>query len=337
MLVVSVSVSGSTPRNCRISGPKTVEKNVRLNQPIFFEFKKIKNPRFLGFFVSKQYFGIGRFKGTFLSHLSTGKLRENMKKFLLSFLFLVVGIAYADNTITSKEYVDGQVADLQTQIPAKNVNTLVMNTGTAGTIGEKAIYDTTGTYAEQQDALVTAGAFNSAVQNALESEFVCVEWQGSVHDNAHCLLYEVRGATQTQSPNLLCSPTNISSATFDPATGVFTNIQAEPKNYVEFNIQFKNVYDRIYHMSTYVFNASQVFKNTFTTQEDTKALRLKHNGSSFDIDIYFPVEPSTTYTLLVNAIETNPSVVGGMKLQLMLVQGEYDSDVFIPCGNVYLP
>jgi len=32
---------------------KTVEKNVRLNQPIFFEFLKIKNPRFLGFFVSK--------------------------------------------------------------------------------------------------------------------------------------------------------------------------------------------------------------------------------------------------------------------------------------------
>ena len=125
-----------------------------------------------------------------------------MKKFLLSFLFLVVGIAYADNTITSKEYVDGQVATLQTQIPAKNTNTVVMNTGTAGTIGEKAIYDTTAAYGAQTDALVTAGAFNSAVQNALESEFVCVEWQGDVHDNAHCLLYEVRGATQLQTlPN----------------------------------------------------------------------------------------------------------------------------------------
>jgi hypothetical protein len=49
------------------SGAKIDRKNVRLNQPIFFEFGKIKNPRFLGFFVSKRYFGIGRFKGTFLS------------------------------------------------------------------------------------------------------------------------------------------------------------------------------------------------------------------------------------------------------------------------------
>ena len=121
-----------------------------------------------------------------------------MKKFLLSFLFLVVGIAYADNTITSKEYVDGQVATLQTQIPAKNTNTVVTNTGTAGSVGEKAIYDTSVAYGTQTDALVTAGAFNSAIQNALESEFVCVEWQGNVHDNAHCLLYEVRGAAQNQ-------------------------------------------------------------------------------------------------------------------------------------------
>ena len=117
-----------------------------------------------------------------------------MKTFLLSFLFLVVGIAYADNTITSKEYIDTQVSNLQTQIPAKNANTVVTNTGTAGTIGEKAIYDTTVAYGTQSDALVTAGAFNTAVQNALESEFVCVEWQGNVHDNAHCLLYEVQNA-----------------------------------------------------------------------------------------------------------------------------------------------
>jgi len=122
-----------------------------------------------------------------------------MKKLLFVILSLFAVVAYADNTITSKEYVDGQVSNLQTQIPAKNTNTVLTNTGTAGTVGEKAIYDTTAAYGAQTDALVTAGAFNSAVQNALESEFVCVEWQGNVHDNAHCLLYEVRGATQMQT------------------------------------------------------------------------------------------------------------------------------------------
>ena len=122
-----------------------------------------------------------------------------MKKIVFIIFALVVGIAYADNTITSKEYVDGQVSTLQTQIPAKNTNTVVMNTGNAGTIGEKKIYDTTAAFGTQTDALVTAGAFNSAVQNALESEFVCIDWLGDVHDNAHCLLYEVRGATQLQT------------------------------------------------------------------------------------------------------------------------------------------
>jgi hypothetical protein len=125
--------------------------------------------------------------------------KENMKKLLFVILSLFAVVAYADNTITSKEYVDGQVSNLQTQIPAKNTNTVLTNTGTAGTVGEKAIYDTSVAYGTQSDALVTAGAFNSAVQNALESEFVCVEWQGNVHDNAHCLLYEVRGAVQTQT------------------------------------------------------------------------------------------------------------------------------------------
>ena len=121
-----------------------------------------------------------------------------MKKLLFVILALFVVSVRADNTITSKEYVDTQVSNLQTQIPAKNTNTVLTNTGTAGTVGEKAIYDTTAAYGTQTDALVTAGAFNSAVQNALESEFVCIEWQGSVHDNAHCLLYEVRAATANQ-------------------------------------------------------------------------------------------------------------------------------------------
>ena len=129
-----------------------------------------------------------------------------MKKVFIIICALVVGMANADNVITSKEYVDGQSATLQPQIQAKNTNT-VLTYPAAGTDapGEKAIYDASATYGAQSDALVTAGAFNSAMQNALESEFVCTEWQGSVHDNAHCLLYEVRAA----QPTNLLNPANI--------------------------------------------------------------------------------------------------------------------------------
>ncbi|MBO4682960.1 MAG: hypothetical protein J5611_00040 [Alphaproteobacteria bacterium] len=137
-----------------------------------------------------------------------------MKKLLFVILSLFAVVAYADNTITSKEYVDGQVSSLQTQIPAKNTNTVITNTGNAGTIGEKAIYDASNDYVSQQDALVTAGTFNSAVQNALESEFVCVEWLGDVHDNAHCLLYAVRAARK----NIL-DPATIHHGTIAGANG----------------------------------------------------------------------------------------------------------------------
>ncbi|MBO4683454.1 MAG: hypothetical protein J5611_02660 [Alphaproteobacteria bacterium] len=152
-----------------------------------------------------------------------------MKKLLFVVLALFVFSVRADNTITSKEYVDTQVSNLQTQIPAKNANTVLTNTGTAGTVGEKAIYNSNNDYAEQQDALVTAGAFNSAVQNALESEFVCIEWQGSTHDNAHCLLYEVQNAYH-KSKNLFDSNQLLEAPGWVEENGVYTGMASDMFN-----------------------------------------------------------------------------------------------------------
>ena len=264
-----------------------------------------------------------------------------MKKIVFIIFALFVGVSYADNVITSKSYVDTAANNLQEQISANDANTVLTYTDTAGTVGEKKIYDSSAAYNEQVDSLVTAGAFNTAIQNALETEFVCIDWLGDVHDNAHCLLYQIRAASQKQSPNLLCTPASIKYATFDPATGIFTNTAAETNNYTNFMVQLYQALGSVhYTISTILATAikrPQKLRTTFTTTEDTHYLYIKHNDSQFDIGIHFPVEPSTTYTLLVNAIETDPSVVDGMKLQLMLVQGEYDSDVFIPCGNIYMP
>ena len=120
-------------------------------------------------------------------------------KTIISLIFtLFACVAGADSTITSKQYVDTVLDTLQPQVPAKNTDTVLTHTGTAGEIGEKKIYNAGNSYGEQTDALVTAETFNTALQNALASEFVCTEWQGDVHDNAHCLLYQVRGAPQNQ-------------------------------------------------------------------------------------------------------------------------------------------
>ena len=113
-----------------------------------------------------------------------------MKKLFVIICSLFVGIASADNVITSKEYVDGQSAALQPQIQAKNTNTVLTYPAVGtDTPGEKAIYDSSSAYAAQTDALVTAGQFNNALQTALDTEFVCVS-----RNDQGCLLYEIRAA-----------------------------------------------------------------------------------------------------------------------------------------------
>ena len=77
-------------------------------------------------------------------------------------------------------------ADFQDEIPAIDSNTVLTNTGTAGNIGTKQIYNPNTDYKTQQNALVTAETFNSAVQNAIDTEFVCVE---SIP--AGCLLWKI--------------------------------------------------------------------------------------------------------------------------------------------------
>ena len=117
------------------------------------------------------------------------KERE-MKKVFIIICMLFVGLANADNVITSKEYVDTAGATLQPQVPAKNTNT-VLTYPAAGTEtpGEKAIYDSNESMAGQSKNLVTAGQFNTALQNALDTEFVCVS-----RNEQGCLLYEIRAA-----------------------------------------------------------------------------------------------------------------------------------------------
>ncbi|MBO4700683.1 MAG: hypothetical protein J5620_02955 [Alphaproteobacteria bacterium] len=117
-----------------------------------------------------------------------------MKRFFV-FLFSVLlsygAFAAGENVPTSKSYVDAEIATKQDKITANNGAAQVLtNTGTAGEIGTKNIYDSTGSYAGQSDALIDAQTMNTAVQNAIDSEFECVEEDG----NGNCLLTRIQGA-----------------------------------------------------------------------------------------------------------------------------------------------
>ena len=116
-----------------------------------------------------------------------------MKRIIVAFLLgLNIGIAYgADKTITSLSYVTNQLATKQDEIPAVDTNTVITHTGTAGDIGEKGIYDSTGNYAEQQTSLVTAGDANTGISTALENEFICIEED----TDGTCLIWRIAQAS----------------------------------------------------------------------------------------------------------------------------------------------
>ena len=87
------------------------------------------------------------------------------------------------------EFVAGPV------IVIGNQNQVLTNTGTAGEYGTKGIYDATGEYAAQTQNLVDAATMNAGVQNAIDSEFQCIEWLDPNDHSSDCLLMDVFGTT----------------------------------------------------------------------------------------------------------------------------------------------
>ena len=120
-----------------------------------------------------------------------------MKKFLVIIcgIFMIFSaFATGENIPTSKSYVDAEIATKQNKIAATDgAPQVLMNTGTAGEYGTKNIYDSTGSYATQTDALIDAVTMNTAVQNAIDSEFQCVEY--NPNDPTDCWLMDIRGVT----------------------------------------------------------------------------------------------------------------------------------------------
>ena len=129
-----------------------------------------------------------------------------MRRFLISIIgaFVVFSAgATGENVSTTKSYIDSALTQKQDTIErTTGASQALTNTGTAGEYGTKEIYDSNGEYATQQDALIDAQTMNTAVQNAINAEFVCISW---VDDDPtkDCLLMEIRGTTgHSSSKNL---------------------------------------------------------------------------------------------------------------------------------------
>jgi len=125
-----------------------------------------------------------------------------MKKFLfiLFGVFVIAGaFAAGENIPTSKSYVDSKLGEKQDIIPANDgVTQVLTNTGTAGEYGTKGIYDANGAYATQTQNLIDAATMNAGVQNAIDSEFQCIEWLDPNDHSSDCLLMNIFGPSPQQ-------------------------------------------------------------------------------------------------------------------------------------------
>ncbi len=220
--------------------------------------------------------------------------------------------------------------------PVTPGNQVLTNTGTAGEYGTKGIYDANGDYSAQQNALVDAQTMNAGVQNAINTEFRCVEWVDPNDPTSECLLLDALGYS-----NLLTNPAKVNNSTFDPETSILSNTRPVSKNYLNLHIYTYTQTAYSQPNRTVITgdfnNVGEVIKRNFTSVADMRYLYIKHNDS-IDIGAYFPIEPLTNYTILVKILSMDMSVVGGMKLQLMLVRGEYPyDDIILPENMVYMP
>ena len=155
---------------------------------------------------------------------------KNMKKFLfiLFGVFVVAGaFAAGENVPTSKGYVDAAVATKQDIIPANDgVTRVLTNTGTAGEYDTRGIYDANGAYAAQTQNLVDAATMNAGVQNAIDSEFQCIEWLDPNDHSSDCLLLQI-GNQNLFRPEMITNTARL----INNGDGSFT-CTAEPTNSV---------------------------------------------------------------------------------------------------------
>jgi hypothetical protein len=150
-------------------------------------------------------FGANDGKAMTFTNVAGGNLPRDVKASL--------GTSTSDNGLPTVSAVNTGLENKQDEIGAANTNTVVTYTGTPGTLGQKGIYQDTGTYAAQSDNLIQASTFNAALRNGLNNEFVCADrdpvsnqcWLWSI-DNAYTENYV--SATGTGVQDGTPSPTN---------------------------------------------------------------------------------------------------------------------------------
>ncbi|MBP5485204.1 MAG: hypothetical protein J6Y07_00640 [Alphaproteobacteria bacterium] len=136
---------------------------------------------------------------------------------------------------------DGLNATQDTLGANKHADYVATYTSALGELGEKGIYQDSGTYATQQNTLVDAETFNAALQNGLDNEFVCAN-RPDAYDpvTGNCWLWEIHNETE----NNTILPSGYTPLEYIRSTGtqyIDTGVSVKRDTLAEFEYQFTNV------------------------------------------------------------------------------------------------
>ncbi len=257
-----------------------------------------------------------------------------MRKFLISIICALCecsAFAAGENVATSKAFVDAGVAQKQDKISANSgASQVLTNTGESGIVGTKDIYTSSAAYSAQSDSLIDAQTMNTAVQNAINAEFKCV--QTNPNDSTDCWLVDVLGQTETQSKNVF----DISRV---PTTGPIINngdgsvtVTGEPTNSAMYT-------GRKLSQLAPNLEVGKTYTLSFDSSYGGAALTLIYNISTGD---YHNWKSNTSVTMTQHLLDSGAyfqAPTRGVPITMRDIQIEEGTVAtpYHPYGNVYLP
>ena len=123
-----------------------------------------------------------------------------------------------DTSLPQVNAVNAGLNQKQDDIGAINDHTAVTYTEQTGVIGQKGIYQDSGTYIDQADNLIDAKTFNAALKNGLDSEFVC----GGTSPNGTCWLWQIHNTyNATAQPYISATGTGVQDGTPTPTNPIY--------------------------------------------------------------------------------------------------------------------
>ena len=217
--------------------------------------------------------------------------------------------------------VNTKLNQKQDDIAAVNDHTAVTYTGQPGGIGQKGIYQATGTYAEQSDNLIDAKTFNAALKNGLDSEFRCSDNRDPV--SGLCWLYTIHNTyEESAQPYISATGTVVQDGTPTPTNPI------EPIFYRQGDMVLRKVgdyadsYDATTHKITRRVGV-KVLNGTESPSSDAEGL------GGYIRFIYSNPLKALGYDVLSNYFQTKNSVVGPNESSALISGIERYSNMYL--------